>query len=128
MRIERQLAVVPLVVTLALVTACSGNLSSPNPVPSLPAEPIHVATLQDAQKLIGQLFNCELEPAVPDIRLIGNNLADFSATNAKDMTLIAITNDNQYVWASADGTRAVEAGVVNKEQPLGGGLMAGCAR
>lgn len=128
MRIWRQPAVVPLVVTLGLATACSGNLSNPNPAPSLPAEPIHVATLQDAQELIGELFNCELESAVPAIRLGGRNPADFSATHAKDMTLIAITKGNQHVWISADGTHAVEADVVNKEQPLGGGLMAGCAR
>lgn len=120
-----RLVIAPLVATILVLTSCSGGNS--RALPSLPEKPIHVATLQDAQSLIAETFQCELESSVGDIALHSDSLKDFEDKHAKDMNLLAIaTDDNTYIWVSQDGKRSVYARVQDKTKPVSGGLMAGC--
>lgn len=104
---------------LLVIAGCSS-------LPVLPDEPLRVATREQARTLMGEVFDCTRENRVPSIGLGGDNLEDFRKINAQGMVLFAITEDDFYVWVSPDGQRALYAYVEDVNEPLGGGLMAGC--
>jgi hypothetical protein len=100
--------------------------SGPRLLPSLPEEPIQVATVRDAQLLIAEVFQCENGSTIGDVNQIGDNLEDFEQTFAEDSHLLAITADNEYVFVSPNGKDNVYAHVLEIDEPTGGGLMGGC--
>lgn len=110
-----------------LLVSCSSISGESRPSPSLPETPFHVVSLNDAQQLIAQTFQCDLVGGVGDIGFDGNDLQDFENKYAQGLVLIAVTENDEYVWVSPDGRKALYGrDTTIPGRAVVGGLLAGC--